>query len=70
MYTQIVVFASTFTSKKGDVFTRLYVPVVQDVVDVLVRGDKTALVGVECPFDLYVKDGQLKLRLHIDGKED
>lgn len=68
MFNETVVFASKFQSKKGETYTRLFVPIGQEVVDVLVKGDKTALAGVECPFRLYVKDGQIKLQLAMESE--
>lgn len=69
MFYETVVFASKFVSKKGETFTRLYVPVGQDVTDVFVKGDKTALAGTECAFRLYMRDGALKLGLAEEKEE-
>lgn len=59
----LVVFASKFTAKKdGKVWTRLYVPVGQDVYPVFCEGDKTALSGSEVDFVLTSFDKQLRLQ--------
>ena len=68
MFSETVVFASKFISKKGETFTRLYVPIGNDVTDVFVKGDKTSLAGKECVFRLYMRDGVLKIGL-ADDKE-
>lgn len=65
-----VVFANTFPSKdKKKLYTKLFVPVGNDVVSVIAEGDLTALVGVEdVPFNLRLRDNQLKL--YYAGEEE
>lgn len=69
MFSETVVFACKFISKKGETFTRLYIPIGADVTDVFVKGDKTALAGKECAFRLYMWDGTLKIGLAEDEEE-
>lgn len=58
-----VVYADTFRSKKEQkLYTKLFVPVGNEVTSVIAEGDLTALVGVEdVPFNLRLRDNQLKL---------
>ena len=65
-----VVHAQTFISKaSGKTFTKLFVPVGYDVVNVIANGDLSALAGLDnVPFRLGIKDNQL--RLYYDGEED
>lgn len=57
-----VIYCNLFNSKDGKVYTKLFVPVGNDVVSVITSGDYSSLVGVDnVPFRLGVRDGQLAL---------
>ena len=65
-----VIHAITFLSKdQTKLYTKLFVPVDNEVVSVIARGDLTALAGVEdVPFNLRLRDNQLKL--YYAGEEE
>lgn len=64
-----VVHAQTFVSKNGELYTKLFVPVGYEVIQVFASGDLTALAGCDdVPFRLGVKYQELKL--YYDGEED
>lgn len=64
-----VVYAQKFTSSKnGNVYTKLYVPIGTEVFCVLASGDVESLAGVSnVRFKLGCKQGVLKL--YYDGEE-
>lgn len=65
-----VVHATTFVGKKDQkTYTKLFVPVGNEVANVIAAGDLTALVGMEdVPFNLRLRDNQLKL--YYAGEEE
>ena len=68
--TGVVVYAEKFHSKKTNKdYTKLFVPVVGGVAEVIAEGDLTPLAGCEdVPFKLGLRDGVLKL--YYAGEEE
>lgn len=65
-----VIHAEKFVAKKDKtVYTKLFVPVSSGIVEVISKGDLTAMVGLcDVPFRLVVRQDGLKL--YFDGEEE
>lgn len=63
-----VVFADKFVSKKTEkLYTKLFMPCGNEVINVIAEGDQTDLVGKEVSLNVVVREGHLKL--YFDGEE-